>query len=46
MIKGLTLAASLAFRASAAVAEPTRVMVRARAHDAKFCFRPRRGSKR
>ena len=36
MIKAFTLAASLAFLASAALAEPTRVMVRAQAHDAKF----------
>ncbi|WP_426009975.1 hypothetical protein [Caulobacter sp. DWR2-3-1b2] len=36
MIKALTLAASLAFLASAALAEPTRAMVRAQAHDAKF----------
>jgi hypothetical protein len=36
MIKALTLAASLAFLASPALAEPTRVMVRAQAQDAKF----------
>lgn len=36
MIKGLTLAATLAFLASPAQAEPTHVMVRAQAQDAKF----------
>lgn len=36
MIKALSLAASLAFLASAALAEPTHVMVRAQAQDAKF----------
>ncbi len=36
MIKALTLAASLAFLASPALAEPTHVMVRAQAQDAKF----------
>jgi len=36
MIKSLTLAASIAFLASPALAEPTHVMVRAQAQDAKF----------
>ena len=36
MIKALTLAASLAVLASPALAEPTHVMVRAQAQDAKF----------
>jgi hypothetical protein len=36
MIKALTLAASLALLASAALADPTHVMVRAKAQDAKF----------
>jgi hypothetical protein len=36
MIKALALAASLALLASAALADPTHVMVRAKAQDAKF----------
>ena len=36
MIKALPLAASLVFLASSALAEPTHVMVRAQAQDAKF----------